>query len=100
MTTARLALLAVIWGSSFLWIKLSLRGLSPLEVTFGRLVLGSMVEKAVTRSVDALRARDIGTARAISRKLCEFLNVRTPENEINKPSDSAVSASVDEAVKQ
>jgi phosphate transport system protein len=29
------------------------------------LVLGSMVEKAVTRSVDALRARDIGTARAI-----------------------------------
>jgi phosphate transport system protein len=29
------------------------------------LVLGSMVEKAVTRSVDALRARDVGTARAI-----------------------------------
>jgi drug/metabolite transporter (DMT)-like permease len=43
MTTARLALLAVIWGSSFLWIKLSLRGLSPLEVTFGRLVLGTAV---------------------------------------------------------
>ncbi|HEX3921968.1 MAG TPA: DMT family transporter [Streptosporangiaceae bacterium] len=43
MTTARLALLAVIWGSSFLWIKLSLRGLSPLEVTFARLVLGTAV---------------------------------------------------------
>jgi drug/metabolite transporter (DMT)-like permease len=39
----RLALLAAIWGSSFLWIKLSLRGLSPLEVTFARLVLGTAV---------------------------------------------------------
>lgn len=42
-TTARLALLALIWGSSFLWIKLSLRGLSPVEVTFGRLILGAAV---------------------------------------------------------
>jgi drug/metabolite transporter (DMT)-like permease len=39
--TARLALLALVWGSSFLWIKLSLRGLSPVEVTFGRLLLGA-----------------------------------------------------------
>lgn len=29
------------------------------------IVLGSMVEKAITRSVDALRARDVDTARAI-----------------------------------
>src|SRR5262250_19997 len=29
------------------------------------LVLGSMVEKAITRSVDALRARDTGVARAL-----------------------------------
>jgi phosphate transport system protein len=29
------------------------------------LVLGSMVEKATLRAVDALRARDVGTARAI-----------------------------------
>jgi drug/metabolite transporter (DMT)-like permease len=43
MTTARLALLAAIWGSSFLWIKLSLRGLSPVEVTFARLLLGTAV---------------------------------------------------------
>jgi drug/metabolite transporter (DMT)-like permease len=42
-TTARLALLALVWGSSFLWIKLSLRGLSPAEVTFGRLILGAAV---------------------------------------------------------
>jgi drug/metabolite transporter (DMT)-like permease len=43
----RLALLAVIWGSSFLWIKLALRGLSPEEVTFGRLALGAVVLFAI-----------------------------------------------------
>jgi drug/metabolite transporter (DMT)-like permease len=37
----RLALLALIWGSSFLWIKLADRGFAPAEVTFGRLALGS-----------------------------------------------------------
>lgn len=40
-TTARPALLALIWGSSFLWIKLAIRGLSPVEVTLARLILGS-----------------------------------------------------------
>jgi drug/metabolite transporter (DMT)-like permease len=42
-TTARLVPLAAIWGSSFLWIKLALRGMSPVEVTFARLVLGAAV---------------------------------------------------------
>ena len=46
-TTARLALLATVWGSSFLWIKLALQGLSPVEVTFARLVLGAMVLLAI-----------------------------------------------------
>lgn len=46
-TTARLGLLALIWGSSYLWIKLALRGLSPTELTFARLVLGSAVLFAV-----------------------------------------------------
>ena len=43
LTSARLALLAAIWGSSFLWIKLALRGLSPVEITFARLALGAGV---------------------------------------------------------
>jgi drug/metabolite transporter (DMT)-like permease len=42
-TTARIALLAVLWGSGFLWIKLAIRGLSPVEVTLTRLILGSAV---------------------------------------------------------
>jgi drug/metabolite transporter (DMT)-like permease len=39
--TFRLALLALIWGSSFLWIKLADRGFAPVEVTFARLALGA-----------------------------------------------------------
>ena len=46
-TTIRIALLALIWGSGFLWIKLAIRGLSPVEVTLTRLVLGSAVLFAV-----------------------------------------------------
>ena len=39
-TLARLGLLALIWGSSFLWIKLALRGLSPTQITLARLIWG------------------------------------------------------------
>jgi drug/metabolite transporter (DMT)-like permease len=38
---AYLLLLALIWGSSFLWIKLSLRGFSPAQNTVLRLCLGA-----------------------------------------------------------
>jgi len=47
VTTVRIGLLALIWGSGFLWIKLAIRGLSPVEVTLARLVLGSAVLFAV-----------------------------------------------------
>ncbi|WP_163508397.1 DMT family transporter [Fodinicola acaciae] len=40
---ARLGLLALCWGSSFLWIKIALAGLSPLQITLGRLALGALV---------------------------------------------------------
>jgi drug/metabolite transporter (DMT)-like permease len=40
---ARVALLALIWGSGFLWIKISLRGFTPVQLTFGRLALGAAV---------------------------------------------------------
>ena len=39
----RIALLALIWGSGFLWIKLADRGFSAIEVTLSRLVLGAAV---------------------------------------------------------
>jgi drug/metabolite transporter (DMT)-like permease len=37
----RLLLLALVWGSSFLWIKIGLDGLSPTQLTLGRLALGA-----------------------------------------------------------
>lgn len=43
----RIALLALIWGSAFLWIKLADRGFSPVEVTLARLALGATVLFAI-----------------------------------------------------
>lgn len=37
------AALALLWGSGFFWIKLSLAGLSPFQLTFARLALGAAV---------------------------------------------------------
>jgi drug/metabolite transporter (DMT)-like permease len=45
----RLAVLAACWGSSFLWIKLALRGLSPVQVVAARLVVGALILTAVVR---------------------------------------------------
>ncbi len=39
---ARMAVLALLWGSTFLWIKLALEALSPVQVTLARCVLGSV----------------------------------------------------------
>ncbi|MFL6078025.1 MAG: DMT family transporter [Mycobacteriales bacterium] len=38
---ARLILLAAIWGSSFVWIKVGLRALTPMQIVFVRLLLGA-----------------------------------------------------------
>ncbi|MFY1689245.1 DMT family transporter [Plantactinospora sp. WMMB782] len=39
----RLLMLALLWGSGFLWIKLALRGFSPVQIVLVRLALGSLV---------------------------------------------------------
>ena len=46
---ARLALLALLWGSSFLWIKLALDGLSPVQLVLARLALGAAILVLVVR---------------------------------------------------
>ena len=43
----RVAALALIWGTGFLLIKLSLRSFTPVELTFARLALGALVLTAV-----------------------------------------------------
>ncbi|MEU7925814.1 DMT family transporter [Micromonospora sp. NPDC049801] len=40
---ARVAALALLWGSSFLWIKLALRGFNPVQIVFARLFLGFVI---------------------------------------------------------
>lgn len=40
---ARLALLALLWGSGFLWIKIALRGFTPTQIVLVRLTLGALV---------------------------------------------------------
>ena len=45
----RIALLALIWGSAFLWIKLADRGFSAVEVTLARLALGAAVLFVIVR---------------------------------------------------
>lgn len=39
----RVAALAIIWGSGFLLIKISLRSFTPVQLTFARLALGAIV---------------------------------------------------------
>lgn len=39
----RVGVLALLWGSTFLWTELALRGFSPLQVTFVRSALGALV---------------------------------------------------------
>ncbi|HZS20832.1 MAG TPA: DMT family transporter [Pseudonocardiaceae bacterium] len=42
-TVGLIAALALIWGSGFFWIRLSLDGFSPVQLTFARLALGALV---------------------------------------------------------
>ena len=57
----RLALLALLWGSSFLWIKIALRGLSPLQITLVRLALGAAVLLVIVGLRRLSLPRDLST---------------------------------------
>lgn len=46
-TLVRYAALALTWGSSFLLIKVGLRGLTPVQVVFGRILVGAAVLAAM-----------------------------------------------------
>ncbi|WP_253771178.1 DMT family transporter [Goodfellowiella coeruleoviolacea] len=45
-----MGVLALLWGSSFLWIKLALGGFSPVQIALVRLALGAAVLVALTYS--------------------------------------------------
>ncbi|WP_439422987.1 DMT family transporter [Saccharothrix sp. HUAS TT10] len=48
-TLIRMGVLALLWGSSFLWIKIALTGLSPVQITLTRTALGALVLVALLR---------------------------------------------------
>jgi drug/metabolite transporter (DMT)-like permease len=47
--SARVAALALLWGSSFLWIKIGLEGFTPIQITLFRMALGAAVLLAILR---------------------------------------------------
>ncbi len=46
---ALVLVLALVWGSNFLWIKVALDGLSPVQLTFARMAAGALVLALVVR---------------------------------------------------
>ena len=59
----RVVLLSLVWGWSFLLIKVALGGMTPATVAFGRLALGTVVMLFVLRALGAALPRDLGTWR-------------------------------------
>ncbi|MDT0270537.1 DMT family transporter [Streptomyces sp. DSM 44915] len=62
---ARVAVLAALWGSTFLWIDIVLRELAPLQVTFTRCVLGALVLVVACRA----RGHRLPRGRTVWRQL-------------------------------
>jgi drug/metabolite transporter (DMT)-like permease len=54
----RIAVLALLWGSGFLWIKLALTGLSPVHLTLVRCALGAVTLLAMAFATGQRLPRD------------------------------------------
>lgn len=63
---SRVGVLALLWGSTFLWIRLALDGLRPAEVTVVRCALGALVLTAVCLARGGRLPRSAGTWRHIT----------------------------------
>ena len=57
-TLIRMGVLALLWGSSFLWIKIALTGLSPVQIALARTVLGAGVLVVLLRVGGQRLSRD------------------------------------------
>jgi drug/metabolite transporter (DMT)-like permease len=61
LALVRMGVLALLWGSTFLWIKLALNGLTPVQVTLTRCALGSVVLIVLCYSARQRLPRDRAT---------------------------------------
>jgi drug/metabolite transporter (DMT)-like permease len=59
--SARMVVLALLWGSGFLWIKLALTGLSPVHLTLVRCALGALTLLVMAFAARQRLPRDRGT---------------------------------------
>jgi drug/metabolite transporter (DMT)-like permease len=59
--SARMLVLALLWGSGFLWIKLALTGLSPVHLTLVRCALGALTLLVMAFAARQRLPRDRGT---------------------------------------
>ena len=57
-TLLRMGALALMWGSGFLWIKIALGGLTPLQITVLRCALGAAVLLVLSRLAGQRLPRD------------------------------------------
>lgn len=62
----RVGVLALLWGSTFLWTELALRGFAPVQVTFLRTALGALVLTAACRLGGRRLPRDRATWRHLA----------------------------------
>ena len=65
-SATRLGLLAMLWGSSFLWISLALEGLAPVQIALVRVAIGAVVLAATVRLRGLRLPRDVATWRALT----------------------------------
>lgn len=67
----RVIALSLIWGSSFLWTHLALEAFNPVQITWGRLVLGALVLALIVRGrlVTLIQRRDLFLPLAIAATL-------------------------------
>ncbi|MET7700283.1 DMT family transporter [Streptomyces sp. NPDC005485] len=75
-SSLRMAVLALLWGSGFLWIKVALNhGLSPAQITITRCALGTLVLLALARRAGQRLPRDRATWRhlAVAALFCNAI---------------------------
>jgi len=68
-----MVVLALLWGSGFLWIKLSLTGLSPVHLTVIRCALGALVLLALARGQRFPRDRTTWRHLVVAAFFCNAL---------------------------
>ncbi|WP_436736004.1 DMT family transporter [Streptomyces sp. BBFR102] len=71
----RVAVLALLWGSTFLWIDLALEGFSPVQITFVRCALGAALLLVLARraGVRLPRGRRAAGRLLVAAFLCNTL---------------------------